>query len=155
MSPRVLPNSPVKHERVALLTQVQTPLCSEPEPDPEPKRPSRFDDQINPRWLRIAAATKYSGINRSRLFKLIAEGVVRSASLKEHRGAKRGLRLIDRFSLDLYLETLAKPVDERLVREANELRLQEEALSKEQELLAQKQRGIERQLAEIRKQKVE
>jgi hypothetical protein len=80
---------------------------------------------------------------------------LRSASLKEHRGAKRGLRLIDRFSLDLYLETLAKPVEERLVREANELHLQEEALSKEQELLAQKQRGIEQRLAEIRKQKVE
>jgi hypothetical protein len=148
MAPRVLPETPVEHKSVAL---IGTPL----ETESDSKRPARFDDRINPRWLRIDAAVRYSGINRSRLFKLIAEGVVRSASLKEHRGAKRGLRLIDRFSLDLYLETLAKPVEERLVREANELHLQEEALSKEQELLAQKQRGIEQRLAEIRKQKVE
>ena len=126
-----------------------------PGPEPDPKPPSRFEDRINPRWLRINAAVAYSGINRSRLFKLIAEGAVRTASLKEHRGAKRGLRLIDRFSLDLFLETLTKPIEERLVAQANEVLLQEEALSKQQELLAQKKRGIERQLTEIRKQQVE
>jgi hypothetical protein len=136
----------VRHESVAL---IGTPLEITA---PEPKRPARFDDRINPRWLRIDAAVKYSGISRSRLFRLIAEGQVRSASLKGHRGAKRGLRLIDRFSLDLYLEALARPIEERLVSEANELRLQEETLSRKQELLVQKQRAIERQLAEIRKQ---
>jgi hypothetical protein len=122
------------------------------DPEPDPKRLSRFDDRINPRWLRINAAVAYSGINRSRLFKLIAEGAVRSASLKERRGAKRGLRLIDRFSLDLHLETLAKPVEERLVQQANELLLEEQELAKQQELLAQKQRTVSRQLAEVRKQ---
>jgi hypothetical protein len=145
MAPRILSDQwsklPEKCARLAPL-----------DPEPDPKAPSRFDGQINPRWLRINAAVKYSGINRSRLFKLIAEGAVRTASLKEHRGAKRGLRLIDRFSLDLFLETLAKPVEERLVQEANELRLEEEALSKEQELLAQKQRTVSQQLAKIRKQ---
>jgi hypothetical protein len=131
----------VKHEAVALIAQ------------PDPPRLARFDDRVNPRWLRIGAAVKYSGINRSRLFKLIAEGAVRTASLKERQGAKRGLRLVDRFSLDLFLETLAKPVEEQLVQQANELRLQEQALSKEQEAIAQKQLTVNRQLAKIRKQK--
>jgi hypothetical protein len=144
MAPKVLPDRPVSHPKVALI--------AEPDPESKPEAPSRFDDRINPRWLRIPAAVKYSGINRSRLFKLLAEGIVRSASLKERRGAKRGLRLIDRFSLDLFLETLAKPVEEQLVAQANELRLEEETLAKQQELLAQKQRAVSQQLAKVRKQ---
>jgi len=63
--------------------------------------------------------------------------------------------LIDRFSLDLYLDTLAKPVEERLVQQANELLLEEQELANQQELLAQKQRTVSRQIAEIRKQQVE
>jgi hypothetical protein len=149
MAPRVLPNPPVKHERVALIG-VQTPLDSKPEPDPKPKRPSHFDDQVNPRWLRISAATQYSGINRSRLFRLIAEGKIRTACLKEHPRAKRGVRLVDRFSLDLFLETLAKPLEERLVQQANELLVQEQELAEQQKALAQKQCVLQQQLAEIR-----
>src|SRR6516162_2486282 len=146
MSPRVLPNPLAKHERVAL-TQVQTPLSSEPEPDPKPERSSRFGDQVNPRWLRIAAATKYSGINRSRLFRLIAEGKIRTACLKEHPRAKLGVRLVDRFSLDLFLEALAKPLEERLVQQANELLVQEQELAEQQKTLAQKQGVLQQQLA--------
>jgi hypothetical protein len=147
MAPRVLPDSPMKHELAALIG-AQTPL----DPWPEPKRLSRFDDRINPRWMRVGAAVKYSGINRSRLFKLIAEGSIKSACVKEHRHAKRGLRLIDRFSLDIFLETLSKPVEEQLVGRANELLLQEQELAKQQELLTQKQRTIAQQLARIRKE---
>lgn len=145
MAPRVLPNPPVKGERVALIG-----VEPESEPDAKPGRASRFDDRINPRWLRIPAAVKYSGINRNRLFKLIAQGAIKTASLKEHRGAKRGLRLIDRISLDLFLETLSKPLEERLVAESNELLAEEKELAHQQELLARKQRALARQLAEIR-----
>jgi hypothetical protein len=156
MSPRVLSSSPAKSEKIALL-ELQAPLDPEPAPDPESKpkrRDAHFEDRINPRWLRIDAAVEYSGINRSRLFKLIAEGAIKTACLKEHHGAKRGLRLVDRFSLDLFLETLSKPIEEQLVQQANELHLAEEALAKEREDLAKKQRTIQQQLAEIRKQKV-
>ena len=149
MSPRVLRNPLVKHERVASLA-MQTPLDSEPEAETKPKRPSRFDDQVNPRWLRIVDATRYSGINRSRLFRLIAEGKIRTACLKEHPRAKRGLRLVDRFSLDFFLETLATPPEERLVQQTNELLVQEQELAEQQKALAQKQCLLQQQLAEIR-----
>jgi hypothetical protein len=150
MAPRVPSNTPVNHAKIALPGAL-TPLEPESEREPQPKyRDARFEDRINPRWLRIEAAIKYCGINRNRLFKLIAEGAIKTACLKEHRGAKRGLRLVDRFSLDLFLETLTKPVEEQLVQKANELRLAEEALAKEQEVLAEKQRAIEQQLSKLR-----
>jgi hypothetical protein len=107
------------------------------------------DELVNPRWLRIPAAVEYSGINRSRLFRLLAEGAVKSACLKEHQHAKRGLRLIDRHSLDLYLETLAKPAEELLLQQINELRTQEENLTRQREQLNRKQQLIERKLAEM------
>jgi hypothetical protein len=128
---------------------MQTSMDSEPESEAKPKRPSRFNDQVNPRWLRIVAATRYSGINRSRLFRLITEGKIRTACLKEHPRAKRGVRLVDRLSLDLFLESLAKPLEERLVQQANELLVQEQELAEQQKNIAQKQRALQRQLAQI------
>ena len=149
MSPRIVPQElPLRHEDVALKgihseAAIETASTA--------KRESRFDDAISPRWLRVATAVKYSGINRSRLFRLIAEGVVKTACLKERPKAKRGLRLIDRWSLDLYLERLSKPIEEQLVQQFNELQLQEETLTKQRELLLEKQGLVERKLAEIRK----
>lgn len=134
-------------EPVALIT----PPDLKPDSNAKPKRPSRFDDRINPRWLRIDVAVKYSGINRSRLFKLIADDQIRTACLKEHRGAKRGLRLVDRFSLDLYLETLSKPVEERLVAESNDLLAQEQQLAEQQKALAQKRQAIAKALTKVRR----
>jgi hypothetical protein len=132
------------------------PVSSVALPDRKPdsdtsKRPSRFDDRINPRWLRIPTAVRYSGINRSRLFRLISEGAVKSACLKEHCGAKRGLRLVDKFSLDLFLETLSKPVEERLVAESNDLLAQEQQLALQQKALEQKRQTVARELAKIRR----
>jgi hypothetical protein len=147
MPPRILPDPNVTSDRVALIT----PPDPEPDPGAKPQRPSHFDDQVAARWLRIPAAVRYSGINRSRLFRLISEGAIRTASLKEHRGAKRGLRLIDRFSLDLYLETLCKPVEERLVNEANDLLVQEQQLAEQQKTLAQKRQTVARELTKIRR----
>src|SRR5260221_12394091 len=92
---------------------------------------------------------KDSGINRSRLLKFIAEGGVRTACLKEHRGAKRGGGLIDRLSLDLYLETLCQPLEERLVQQSQELTQQEADLSRQQKTLVCKQEEIRNKLAAI------
>ncbi|MBV8970615.1 MAG: helix-turn-helix domain-containing protein [Verrucomicrobia bacterium] len=61
---------------------------------------------LNPRWLRIPSAVKYSGISRSRLYELISEGRIKSTCLKSHRDALRGVRLVDRESIDLFMESL-------------------------------------------------
>jgi hypothetical protein len=57
---------------------------------------------LQPRWLKVPAAVSYSGINRARLYILLAEGQIKSASVRS-RGRSRGIRLIDRLSLDEFL----------------------------------------------------
>jgi hypothetical protein len=59
---------------------------------------------LNPRWLRIPAAVKYSGLSRSRLYELLSEGSIRSICVKSQKWARRGVRLIDRESIDLFME---------------------------------------------------
>jgi len=59
---------------------------------------------LNPRWLRIPAAVKYSGLSRSRLYELLSEGKIRSICVKSQNSAQRGVRLIDRESIDLFME---------------------------------------------------
>ena len=59
---------------------------------------------LNPRWLRIPAAVKYSGLSRSRLYELLSEGRIRTICVKSQKWAQRGVRLIDRESIDLFME---------------------------------------------------
>jgi predicted DNA-binding transcriptional regulator AlpA len=62
-----------------------------------------------PRWLRIPAAVKYSGLCRSHLYELIAKRKIKSICLKSHKLNTRGVRLIDRESIDqLMLEAQIK-----------------------------------------------
>jgi hypothetical protein len=61
---------------------------------------------LEPRWLKVEAAVSYSGISRAVLYRILAEGKIRSSSLRS-RGALRGIRLIDRASLDAYIESFA------------------------------------------------
>ena len=65
---------------------------------------------LNPRWLRIPAAVKYSGLSRSRLYELISEGKIRSICLKSNKGAERGVRLLDRESIDSFMLALQSEV---------------------------------------------
>ena len=51
---------------------------------------------LNPRWLRVPSAVKYSGLSRSLLYELIAKGKIRFICLKSYKGAERGVRLLDR-----------------------------------------------------------
>ena len=60
---------------------------------------------LNPRWLRIPGAVKYSGLSRSRLYELLTERRIKSICLRSHKGAARGVRLIDRESIDLFMES--------------------------------------------------
>jgi hypothetical protein len=59
---------------------------------------------LNPRWLRIPGAVKYSGLSRSKLYELLSEGRIRSICVKSQKWAQRGVRLIDRESIDLFME---------------------------------------------------
>ena len=63
---------------------------------------------LNPRWLRIPSAVKYSGLSRSRLYELLAQARIKSICLKSHNNALRGVRLVDRESIDLFMESLRK-----------------------------------------------
>jgi hypothetical protein len=60
---------------------------------------------LTPRWLRIPSAVKYSGLSRSRLYELLSERRIRSICVKSQKGAERGVRLIDRESIDLFIES--------------------------------------------------
>ena len=58
----------------------------------------------NQRWLRVPGAVKYSGLSRSRLYELLTERRIKSICVKSHKAAARGVRLIDRESIDLFME---------------------------------------------------
>ena len=58
---------------------------------------------LQARWLRIPAATNYSGFSRARLYVLLAEGQIKSASIRA-RGKNRGIRVVDKESIDRFLE---------------------------------------------------
>ena len=62
---------------------------------------------VHPRWLRVAAVSKYYSIPRSRVYELLNEGALRTAVLKK-KGNQRGIRLICATSLESLLSTIAK-----------------------------------------------
>jgi hypothetical protein len=64
---------------------------------------------LNPRWLRIPAAVKYSGLSRSMLYNLLSKKGIKSICVKAHKEAARGVRLLDRESIDSFM--LALPTD--------------------------------------------
>jgi hypothetical protein len=67
---------------------------------------------IRCRYLRIPQVLAWYPFKRAKLYELLARGEIRSFSLKE-RGAIRGLRLVDRDSLDEYLERKAAEAAEQ------------------------------------------
>ena len=73
---------------------------------------------LNPRWLRIPSAVKYSGLSRSRLYELLAQGRIRSICLRSRRDALRGVRLVDKESIDLFVESLQEVVSSLSAAEA-------------------------------------
>ena len=57
---------------------------------------------VQPRWMKVPAAVRYSGLSRARLYILLASGEIRSASVR-FNGKERGCRIIDRESIDEFL----------------------------------------------------
>jgi hypothetical protein len=64
---------------------------------------SGYAPELVARWLRVPVAVTYSGLSRARLYTLLAEGQIRSASIRA-KGRRRGIRLIDRLSIDQFIE---------------------------------------------------
>jgi hypothetical protein len=58
---------------------------------------------LKPRWLRVPAAVSYSGISRAKFYILMSEGQIKSAAICS-RGKLRGIRVVDRESIDAFLE---------------------------------------------------
>ena len=56
---------------------------------------------VEPHWLKIEDAVRYSGLSRSKLYQLI-ESKIRSVCLRDEDKV-RGVRLISRPSLEAYL----------------------------------------------------
>jgi hypothetical protein len=61
---------------------------------------------LNPRWLRIPAAVKYSGLSRAYIYERMADGRLKSICLKSNKNATRGIRLIDRLAIDALMMQL-------------------------------------------------
>jgi excisionase family DNA binding protein len=61
---------------------------------------------LAPRWLRVPHAVAYSGISRSKLYELVTDGQIKAVSV-QGKGSRKGIRLIDRISLDEFLERRA------------------------------------------------
>ena len=59
---------------------------------------------LQPRWLKVPAAVSYSGLSRAKLYILLASGEIRSASVRI-KGKVRGIRVIDRESIDEFLSS--------------------------------------------------
>ena len=57
---------------------------------------------VQPRWMKVPAAVRYSGLSRARLYILLASGEIRSASVR-FKGKLRGIRVVDRESIDEFL----------------------------------------------------
>jgi len=57
---------------------------------------------VQPRWMRVEDAIRYSTIPRTTLYELINDGTLRTANLKK-KGNKTGIRLIEIASLDEYI----------------------------------------------------
>ena len=88
-----------------LTTEIQQDTCTGPV-------------TLNPRWLRIPSAVKYSGLSRSRLYELLAQGRIRSICLRSRRDALRGVRLVDKESIELFMESLQEVVSRLSAAEA-------------------------------------
>ena len=62
--------------------------------------------RLRSRYLRVQQVLDFYPFKRAKLYEYLASGDIKSFVLKE-KGAARGIRLIDRDSLDAFLESQA------------------------------------------------
>ena len=73
---------------------------------------SRISETITPttaqiKWMRVPDAVRYSGMSRAKLYQLMAEGKIKTASVRQ-KGNLRGLRLFSVESIDAFLESFVE-----------------------------------------------
>ncbi len=86
--------------------QIQSPVArgqSAPEPPVSPESRVAYSP---PSWVRVHDAIHATGISRSRLYVLMNEGKIRSASLRD-KGQSKPTRLIDFGSLLSFIDSHA------------------------------------------------
>jgi hypothetical protein len=64
--------------------------------------------RLPPRWLKIPAAVTYASISRAQLYNLMNAGKINFARVKGRGNGARKARLVDRLSLDAFLESCGK-----------------------------------------------
>jgi hypothetical protein len=91
----------------------------------------------------MPAAVKYSGLSKSYLYPALVKGEIRSACLRAHPEATRGIRLVDRFSLDEFLAKHTENSEGRLAGKREKPTLQTETLANTQARPQEKQATVE------------
>jgi hypothetical protein len=91
----------------------------------------------------MAAAVKYSGLSKSYLYPAISEGKIRSACLRAHEDATRGIRLVDRLSLDEFIITRNEATEARIAAQREKIVSRREALAARHTRLEQKAEELE------------
>jgi hypothetical protein len=72
------------------------------------RRKSKRRTVLVPRWLPIPDACLYSGLSRSVIYGLTGNGTIRTAHVSFSGRGERHRRLVDRLSLDRFLEGASK-----------------------------------------------
>lgn len=86
------------------------------QPQSDSATPNDTKLQIEPEWLKIPEAVRFSRICRSKIYTLIRSGKIRSVSLREE-GETKGTRLVSVHSLRRFLESRASGGEEFLKKE--------------------------------------
>jgi hypothetical protein len=107
---------------------------------------------ITPRWLRINGAVQYSGFGRAKLYELIAQGKIKTALVRATPDSQRGIRLLDRFDLDAYVNAQIDHVAYQLRQKQQQLLDQQKQLDAEHKRLAQEHARIQRELESLEPQ---
>jgi hypothetical protein len=105
-----------------------------------------------PRWLRINGAVQYSGFGRAKLYELIAQGKIKTALVRATPDSQRGIRLLDRFDLDAYVNAQIDHAAHQLHREQQQLLERQEQLEVERKRLAEEHARLERELQNLEHQ---
>jgi hypothetical protein len=102
-----------------------------------------------PRWLRINGAVQYGGFSRAKLYGLIAQGKIKTALIKARPESAKGIRLLDRYDLDAFVNQQINHAAHRLRQEQQQLLEQQKQLEVEGKRLAQEYARLERELQNL------
>ena len=110
---------------------------------------SQVQTEIMPRWFRINGAVRYSGFSRAKLYELINRGEIKTAVVRSRPDKDRGIRLLDRYDIDRFVNAQIDHVAARLKREQQQLLEQRKQLSQEQNRIAHEEARLERELENL------